>query len=241
MNKLILCEGITDAILLSYYLGKTAGWVFCQKGPKEFAIKTQSQNESVNWYKRGNDYLLICGVGGKDNFGSFFETRIKRPLVDANAFEKIAIVTDRDERQIDEIEKGLSDSLGSFFQGLRNRTWLTNQYKDSFGRQKDVGVLLVVIPKEHFGALENVMLAAISEDPYDKRIVDKSAEFVRQMRYDAEKYIGTDRLQLKAHLGVTWAIQYPEKVFSLLHEQICSVKWERSEVLEVCFGLLREI
>jgi len=26
MNKLILCEGKTDAILLSYYLGKTAGW-----------------------------------------------------------------------------------------------------------------------------------------------------------------------------------------------------------------------
>jgi len=26
MNKMILCEGKTDAILLSYYLKKTCGW-----------------------------------------------------------------------------------------------------------------------------------------------------------------------------------------------------------------------
>lgn len=241
MNKLILCEGVTDAILLSYYLGKTAGWEFCSKGPKEFAIKTHNQNESVNWYKRGNDYLLICGVGGKDNFGNFFETRVKRPIVDANAFEKVAVVTDRDAREIAEIESEFLDSLQSFFQTLKNRVWVKNEYTDSFGICRALEVLLMVIPKEHLGALETVMLAAISENPYDKRIVDKSAEFVRQMRQDAEKYISTDRLQLKAHLGVTWAIQYPEKVFSLIHEQICSVEWEKSEVLEKCFGLLGEI
>ncbi len=241
MNKLILCEGVTDAILLSYYLGKTAGWEFCSKGPKELAIKTYNQNESVNWYKKGDDYLLICGVGGKDNFGNFFETRIKRPIVDANAFEKVAVVTDRDERGIAEIESGLLDSLQSLFQTVKNRAWSKNEYTDSFGMRNEIEMLLLVVPKEHLGALENVMLAAISEDPYDKRIVEKAADFVREMRQDAGKYISSDRLQLKAHLGVTWAIQYPEKVFSLIHEQICSVEWEKSEVLQKCFGLLCEI
>lgn len=28
MNKLILCEGETDVILLSYYLGKVCSWEF---------------------------------------------------------------------------------------------------------------------------------------------------------------------------------------------------------------------
>ncbi|MBQ2986562.1 MAG: hypothetical protein IJE23_03670 [Tyzzerella sp.] len=73
MNKLILCEGETDAILLSYYLGKIAGWKYCEKAPKNIDIKKHNDNESVNWYKKGKDYLLICGVGGKDNFGRFFE------------------------------------------------------------------------------------------------------------------------------------------------------------------------
>ena len=69
MNKLILCEGKTDAILLSYYLGKTAGRKFAKKAPSGLAIQQPDDNESISWYKKDDDYLLICGVGGKDNFG----------------------------------------------------------------------------------------------------------------------------------------------------------------------------
>ena len=94
MNKLILCEGKTDAILLSYYLGKTAGWKFVKKGPSGLAIQQPNDNESISWYNKDDDYLLICGVGGKDNFGNFFDERIRIPLVTTNAFEKIAIITD---------------------------------------------------------------------------------------------------------------------------------------------------
>lgn len=84
------------------------------------------------------------------------------------------------------------------------------------------------------------MLDAIAEDAYDKNIVDKTEVFVKQMRKEVTaKYISSNRLQLKAHLGVTWAIQYPEKVFSVIDEQIKSVRWEQSEtlgaiVLECC-------
>ena len=53
MNKIILCEGETDAILLSYYLGKVAGWKFCKKPPAYIAIKPDAFEQSVNWYKKG--------------------------------------------------------------------------------------------------------------------------------------------------------------------------------------------
>lgn len=102
-------------------------------------------------------------------------------------------------------------------------------------------LLLVVIPKEHLGALETVMLDAISEDPYDRNIVKRTAAFVQQMRTEAGKYICTDRLQLKAHLGVTWAVQFPEKVFSMIDEQINNVQWEKYVILKECFGILNEI
>ncbi len=85
------------------------------------------------------------------------------------------------------------------------------------------------------------MLSAISEDPYDKNIVDKTEAFVRRMRTDADKYISTDRLQLKAQLGVTWAVQFPEKVFSTIDEQINSVCWEKYDTLKECFGILNDI
>ena len=58
MNSLILCEGATDAILLSYYLKKVSGWTYTAKAPDGLNIRSTRGNESVNWYKRGNDYLL---------------------------------------------------------------------------------------------------------------------------------------------------------------------------------------
>lgn len=241
MNKLILCEGKTDAILLSYYLGKTVGWKFVKKGPSGLDIQQPDDNESISWYKKGDDYLLICGVGGKDNFGNFFNERIKTPLVTTNAFEKIAIVTDRDDRGGEEICVSLSEDMSGFFSDIRDRVWCKNTYRDGFGIEKTIELLLVIIPKEHSGALENVMLSAISEDSYDKNIVEKAAAFIEQMRIEADKYLSTERLQLKAHLGVTWAVQFPEKVFSMIDEQINSVRWEEYETLKECFGILKEL
>lgn len=241
MNKLILCEGKTDAILLSYYLGKIADWKFVKKGPSGLAIQQSNNNESISWYKKDNDYLLICGVGGKDNFGNFFNERIKFPLVTTNAFEKIVIITDRDDREISDICTSLLDDMSKFFKYIQERVWCNNLYQDAFGIEKIVQLLLVVIPKEHLGALENVMLSAISENPYDKNIVDRTAVFIQQMRTEADKYISTERLQLKAHLGVTWAIQFPEKVFSMIDEQIKNVRWEEYETLKECFGILNEL
>ena len=61
MNKIILCEGETDAILLSYYLDKVAGWKFCKKGPADIAIKTDTFEQSANWYQKdanGNIQLV---------------------------------------------------------------------------------------------------------------------------------------------------------------------------------------
>ena len=50
-----------------------------------------------------------------------------------------------------------------------------------------------------------------------------------------------DRLQLKAQLGVTWAVQFPEKVFRRIDEQIKNVQWEKYEVLKECFNSLEDI
>lgn len=241
MNKLILCEGVTDAYFLSYYLEKTAGWKFCKKPPKNLTIKTSNLNESVNWYERDQDYLLICGVGGKDNFANFFRNKIEKPLLTTNAFNKIAFVTDRDDRTTDAIVSELTSSIENLSFDMENNKWKRNDYIDDFKISNYFELLLVIIPSEHQGALETIMLDAICEDPYDKNIVDKVDYFVKQMRFDASKYIKSDRLQLKAKLSVTWAIQSPEKVFSTLDELIRSVKWDTYDSLKECFSMLIDI
>ena len=241
MNKIILCEGGTDAILLSYYLGKVSGWKFCKKPPKDIAIKEDSFEQSINWYEKENDRLLICGVGGKDKMASFFEKKILRPIVDAGAFSRIALVLDRDNKDISSIEAHASSVFKPVVASMKNNIWTDNYFMDAFSVKQKLETLLVIVPTEHQGALETIMLDSISEDPYDAVIVEKSGSFVKEIRNLAARYIYNDRAELKAHLGVTWAIQYPEKVFKLINEQIQSVKWEDSEVLHKCFGQLEKI
>ena len=244
MNRLILCEGKTDAILLGYYLMKTDDWELERKAPSGLAIKAQEQNENVAWYKKGTERLMICAVGGKDNFDRFFSRDIRRAILNASngdPFPRIVLITDRDDRDIAEIERNITEQLSPFFAGTKNREWITNRYLDAFGMEKQIQTLLLIIPVEHQGALENVMLDAISEDPYDKNIVDKCTSFVATIRSEANRYITTDRLQLKANLSTVWAIQSPEKAFDFIDAQIKSVKWEKYETLNQCFGVLKDI
>lgn len=241
MNKLILCEGKTDAILLSYYLEKICGWTH-RNVPKSLAIKADEiKGESAYWYRKVDESLLICGVGGKDNFGSFFKEKILPTMVDSSAFSKIAVVTDRDERK----EQSILDSFSALFRPIINKvvneTWVCNSYKNSYKQEVFVDFLLIVIPADKEGALETLLLEAISEKDYDKAIVKRNIAYLDEIQPIAAEYIHKNRLKLKACLGVTWAIQYPEKIFSFIDEQIRSVKWEESQVLAQCFQQLKNI
>ena len=242
MNKLILCEGKTDAILLSYYLDKMCGWKYCKKAPKGVEIKEDSsRGESINWYKKDEDYLLICAVGSKNNFVSFYEAQIHNPLRNSDAFSRIALIIDKDDETIQSIEKYIQEKLPFVASKAQNSIWVDHDYLNRFHEKKQLEFLLQVVPTEQQGALETLMLEAISEDDYDRNIVDKSKIFVDNIAPEAGRYIGKRRLITKAYLGVTWAIQSPQKVFTHISDQIQQVQWEKSIVLNECFKQLLEI
>ncbi len=241
MNSVILCEGGTDAILLSYYLNKVSGWEFSRKAPENLDIKQNEFDQSINWYKRGNDRLLICGVGGKDKMSQFFSEKLLSPMVKSDAFSKLVLVLDRDDKGTKSIEEHASNLFKPIVTEMKNDCWIDNIYYNSFGIQKPVSSLLIAIPAEQQGALETLMLEAIAEDQYDAAIVKSAGDFVGRMQKTASRYISNNRMKLKAHLGVTWAVQYPEKVFKHIDEQIRSVSWEKCEVIRNCFRQLESI
>lgn len=129
MNKLILCEGATDAILISYYLERMAGWRFCRKPPENLTIKEDNIQESINWYEKDDDRLLICGAGGKDRIKSFFEKKIKQAIVNADAFGKIALILDRDDKENTDIEAHASSIFKPVIANAESNKWITNIYE----------------------------------------------------------------------------------------------------------------
>lgn len=61
MIRIILCEGKTDAILLSYYLGRINGWEYTNK-PNKFKLKfSDIDNRFVGHYKKDNERIInLC-------------------------------------------------------------------------------------------------------------------------------------------------------------------------------------
>ena len=244
MNSIILCEGRTDAILLGYYLSKVYGWSYSKKGPKDYVKIEVDQNQEVNWYKKVNDYLLIFGVGGKDNFKNVIDNYMSPILQNypqENSFKNIVIVADKDSAEMSVIENLHTEWLRPYANQVVNSKWLEGNFEDNFGNTHEIRTLSIIIPVDKQGALETTLLDAISEEEYDKIIVDKCAEFVEDVRTVARKYIKTDRLALKAHLATVFAVLSPEKVFLQLDDIIKEVPWEKSQILMDCFEALKEL
>ena len=94
---------------------------------KGYYFKAQEQNENVAWYKKGDERLMICAVGGKDNFDRFFSRDIQRAILNASngdPFPRIALITDRDDRNIEEIEQDIAEQLSPFLTEQRTESGL---------------------------------------------------------------------------------------------------------------------
>ena len=112
---------------------------------------------------------------------------------------------------------------------------------DSFGSIQKLDVYLKVIPVDSQGALENVLIDSISEIENNSIVVNKTCDFVDNIRNDAKKYLTSDRLVLKAKLGTLLAIISPQKVFTIIDELIKTVDWKKSEKIINTFEFFNEI
>ena len=241
MNSVILKKRKTDAILIGYYLISNCNWKHTNRGPAELKIIADNSNQEVNWYKRNGDFLLIFAVGGKDNFENVYKKYVKDPLLNydgAGNYSKLVIIRDKDDNSIQDLVV-LNNRITGF--DSENQKWKNCTYLDNFSMEQTIDVLTIIIPTDGQGALENVLLSSLSEDDYDKSIVRKSSMFIDGFENTADKYISSKRLKIKAKLGTTLAVIFPDRVFSEIDEFLLSVDWNKYEIISNCFGLLKEI
>ncbi len=83
MHRMILCEGITDAILLSYFLCKKFGWKFLKDSKSTIRFNITKHNQILNWYQHP-EYekiqLGIWGTGGLENIPNVYPLLFNRTM-----------------------------------------------------------------------------------------------------------------------------------------------------------------
>ena len=79
-------------------------------------------------------------------------------------FSKVALVADRDDRQEEDITAEVCRIFAPAITQAKQNHWVENAYQDGFGQKQTLSFLLLIIPTIQQGALESLLLEAISED-----------------------------------------------------------------------------
>lgn len=106
------------------------------------------------------------------------------------------------------------------------------------GEEITFTLLLLIIPKEHVGALETFLLDAIKkQDAYDGKMIDKGHVFVQNV--DPEKrYLKHRGQKIKAEFDVYFSIRTTSKQFGERRNIIKSVPWEEFASVQDQFAIL---
>lgn len=228
MYHLILCEGKTDAVILSHIIGKY-GFKFNNKEKK---IKFKSlKNQSIDCYVKNDETIFIWNVAGCDNF----KYSIKEFLDVLKNIEiaSLILVCDHDNSNIKDIET----KFNSYFKNVnvKNQKIYKYQYETNFQEQKEMNLLLLVIPNDKFGALETLLLEALKTTPENKEFVEKVEKFIDKLKKEKNKFLNKDRKVIKAKLGCSINIMDPERTFKDIIPAFNSIEWEEYEVVQSFF------
>lgn len=246
MNNVILCEGSTDYFLLQYYMREAHEWN--DDRTIQTGILKMPGQKSRN-LRKNNNILTIMAVGGCSKLGNGLEAVLNKNFLTqpnlSDAFNKIVIVTDRDEAGteqsfIQRVQQVLN-SHNVNYSTLSNNCWADCSMLNQMGVIINFSILLLIIPFEENGAIETFLLNAIgNKDAYDKTMINKCNQFVDQIDPN-KKYLTSRRYITKAKFDTYFSIRTPVEQYTERQNILKNVKWEKYSDIQIVFKKLGDL
>jgi hypothetical protein len=236
MKSVILCEGMDDVWFIGYLLHKWSRsepkWSFSPAGKISdfYSFPKTSKDEKLEIYQRSEDKLAIWGVGGKDRFGEalrdIYKINTQHP---EDRLENIVVVSDRDNNEI-------AETLSRFEEQFRGLGWLIelkNNSRSNFSytvedENYDVYVSPIIIPFDENGALETILMNALSnDDDEDSYVVTQAKQYVSTVFNSgkAPRYLTHARERLKAEFSSVVSIVNPNRSTALFDDLFMLHDW----------------
>ena len=251
MNSIILCEGETDQIIISYYFIMNFGFKPCEKLPMIAPKKLNPKNkaEKIYAYNRDDDNLIMWAVGGhEDVFEKALRSVLNRNKLNSpinEIYYQICIVTDHDsDEELNNFWQRINQCLKSYgiMEEVQSAKWVdVKQPIDFEDEDIQINLLGLPVPLDENGALEVLLLNAFNEKEYNSYIVKKSRDVIDDLLKNKDKffedYLSTRREQIKAPLAVFLAITAPEQTFELIDTMMQSVPWNEYKAIKEQFSV----
>lgn len=244
MRSVILCEGSTDFVLLQHFMRRTYQWEY--KSNKQINIAGQSARECT--LQKDDNTVSIIGCGGCNRLIPCLNYELMLNSVSAlgEAYDKIVIITDRDEvlteqEFSEQIEYQIKVYNGKYSGLITNNEWMEFSFINGYGDELKTKLLMLVIPFEETGAMETFLLNAIAEqDEYDKYIINQYNAFVDNVD-NQRKYLNKRRYITKAKFDVYFSVRTSAEQFNERRNIIKNVAWEKYPLIQNSFDKLGEL
>jgi hypothetical protein len=236
MQRVILCEGKTDAIILSYFLEKCFGWESIRPKSTEYRNIPTLKINSLRWYQNIHyvgKHLAVVGCGGIEQIPGKLQQIIERTQSETEEslrFNKIVIVIDSDTRTkeecIDLIKIWLTDCHIELRDKFDLQEWLDVTIKLNNQKHEEfyLKVLLIVLPQNTQGNLETFLIESLKDYSEENNVlVTKSESFMEKIEHSS---IRKEALRKKALLGLVLSIISPGHVLSERDIVLKSIPWE---------------
>lgn len=247
MNNIILCEGKTDGIILSYYLEKKYGWKHTNNKNLP-QIKYEKNNQKLAWYEKMENKTAIFGCGGKTNISNEIKKIVEMQKMPATSskFKKMVIMIDHDnftdEDLRNEIFDWINDNKIIINDKIELGKWIKARVKEeNINRELyfEFEIIAIIIPKIENGYLEVFLLDALKEDTEDKKIVEESSRYIERLK--DVKYLEKEKFRTKAQFQAVLSVISPEWVFTNIDERMKRVNWEKLESVNNSFNELEKL
>lgn len=237
IRGLILCEGISDRVLIGNYLSSVKEWEYAKKRT-EFPF----DGEEIDWYWDKNDSMIgLWSMEGNDFTGPVW--KIADYERKADFLERLAIVTDHDtDEEVKERFSKIMDVMKSTMDLKKLpdtdqvNTWQDVHFINDYSEESSMKICFLPIPLQSEGSLENIMLNALAENETEKEVIDQVKVFLRELK--TSKYLHKRREKPKAELGVSVSIFCPDRSFDTLLEIIKQVDWKKYKTTNDHLGIL---
>ncbi len=256
MKSILICEGKTDLYLLSYYLGKVHGWESTEtpenrnryKSRKNPVLKKATKEQKQEWYVLNDDILALFSSDGNSQIENVFQNILtQHKNTSDEPFEKIVILTDRDDELT---ESNLIRSISrlcmeyeiALHNELCNNCWCSASYENN-GDEREMEILLMIIPFEETGTIETFMLNCMAET--ESELVERCRNFVDHLcdeengiDYVRTNYLNSRGIIPKAKFSTYFSIVSPNRTFDAGDRILRSIPWEEYREMQETFHLL---
>lgn len=231
ITELMLVEGVSDVLLISYYLQNVYGWNHEKKN--QLGMVAFDDYERIENLTKNGNQLILCGIGGNGKFQHFVDQHRITSMIAERDISSLIVVTDRDNSSTKKIEIRISKVIEGVL--LKSGEWKSNVIMDSFGQKKMIDTYLLIIPEDKSGALEKVIIDALKDIPEEAELMEEVMQFIDSLKEGVVPELNNENKADKAAVGTFFSARSPQNAMRSFGVFISQIDWGKSDSLNKLF------